>query len=92
MAFNGLSQLMQVGALNFLLGLQVDHELIPAFDFRRLGIDGVIDPGQKQANDGGNNQLLVSVEIAFDPALALWTLRRLCGRRFCCTGQWLPPG
>lgn len=77
LAVDRFLQRIQVNTLNTLFGPDVNHQLVPLFDLDRLVVDRVVNPGQKQADDGRDNQLFVPANGGFKPIvqvrlLVLW--------------------
>jgi hypothetical protein len=62
MRFQTLFQSVKVVSLNFHFFIDPDHQLVPLLDLGSLVIDGIIDTGQKQADDRGHDQLLILFE------------------------------
>jgi len=51
---------VQINTLYPLLSANIDHQLVPLFDFSGLVVDRIIDTGQEQVNHHCDDQLLVS--------------------------------
>jgi len=70
MRFQAFFQFTQVISVHFDLFIDANHQLVPLLYFSGLVVDGIVDTGQKQADDRGNDQLLILLE----EAISLWVV------------------